>query len=254
MPTYLLTLRFDGTDFSGWQSQPNTRTVQDVLETALAELFEQGIRTAAAGRTDAGVHAECLPVSFTSGVVRDAGTVVRALNQKLPNDLAVMTARVVPDGFSARYDAVSRSYRYQIAVGAVRDPLVRRTHWQLPVDLSADAMDNALAALVGEHDFSSFRGADCAAKTPVKTMVHAARRDLGAGRTALDFEAGGFLRGMVRSIVGTLVEIGRGERPASDMAELLARPDRAGAGRTAPAHGLFFARANYSEWNVCDGH
>jgi tRNA pseudouridine38-40 synthase len=247
MPNYFLILSYDGTDFHGWQSQPEDRTVQDVLEDGLRALFAPGIRATAAGRTDAGVHAIALPVNFTSTFERPPETVIRALNSMLPPDVRVRSCKAVPDAFSARYDAVSRSYRYRLECSHFQDPLTRHYAWQLPVEMDWDSVQNAVSSLLGEHDFSSFRSAGCVAKSPVRKMLAANIENLGGGRFSLVFEANGFLRGMVRSIVGTLVEIGRGERPASDMAGLLASPDRGGAGTKAPPHGLYFLAARYPE-------
>lgn len=245
MPNYLLILAYDGTDFHGWQSQPSDRTVQDVLESALAKLFEPGVRATAAGRTDAGVHARAMPVSFHAARERDPDLVRRALCGLLPPDVEARACRIVPDDFSARFSARSRIYRYRIETGRFRDPITRRFAWQIPIELDADAMQNALPFLVGEHDFGSFRSAGCVAKSPVRTMLRAELTRPDDRRWELVFEASGFLRGMVRAIVGTLADVGLGRRAPEDMEELLRLPDRARAGRSAPACGLFFAGARY---------
>lgn len=250
MPRYLLILSYDGTDFHGWQSQTGDRTVQDTLETALHELFEPGIRATAAGRTDAGVHAEAMPVSFDAEKGRDPETVVRALRGMLPPDVQVRAARVVPGDFSARFSARSRSYRYTVEHGGFRDPLTRRFAWQLPVELDARSVHDAMPSLVGEHDFGAFRAAGCTAKSPVRRMLRADFRPDGR-RWTFTFEADGFLRGMVRSLVGTLVEVGQGKRPPDDVRRLLASPSRSEAGVTAPAAGLTFLFARYEDAS-CD--
>ncbi len=250
MPNYLLILSFDGTDFHGWQSQPSDRTVQDVLEIALAKLFEPGIRATAAGRTDAGVHALALPVSFRAERGREPDLVRRALSALLPPDVEVRSCHVVPDDFSARFSAKSRTYLYRLETGRFRDPINRRYVWQVPIELDADAMQNALPFLVGEHDFGSFRSAGCVAKSPVRTMLRADLTRRAPGKLDLEFEATGFLRGMVRALVGTLVDVGLGNRPADEIAQLLRRPDRARAGRSAPACGLFFAGATYADMDA----
>jgi tRNA pseudouridine38-40 synthase len=247
MSNYLLILAYDGTDFHGWQSQPDARTVQDELESALGKLFAPGIRATAAGRTDAGVHALALPVNFVSGIERPTDVVMRALNALLPDDLRVMECRRVPDGFSARFNALSRTYRYLVSCEPVFNPIERRYLWHLPVELNWESVHNSLSLLAGEHDFTSFRGSGCVSKTPIRRMISAEAVFIGENRFALRFQATGFLKQMVRSIVGTVVEIGKGDRPVSDMALLLERPDRAAAGRTAPAHGLYFVCAEYPE-------
>ncbi|MCL4234473.1 MAG: tRNA pseudouridine synthase A, partial [Deltaproteobacteria bacterium] len=196
MPNYLLILAYDGTDFHGWQSQPSDRTVQDTLEAALAKLFEPGIRATAAGRTDAGVHAVSMPVNFHATRERDPDLVRRALSALLPPDIEVRQCRIVPGDFSARFSASSRCYRYRIETGRFRDPLTRRHAWQIPIELDADAVQNALPFLVGEHDFGSFRSAGCVAKSPVRTILRASLSRPAPGKWDLEFEATGFLRGM----------------------------------------------------------
>ncbi len=245
MPNYLATLAFDGRDFHGWQLQPGLRTVQMVCEKAAETLFESGIRFTAAGRTDAGVHALALPASFKTLKNREPAVVRRALNALLPEDVRVMDCTIVADDFSARFDAVSRAYRYVIETAGVPNPINRRYAWQEPGRLLEDRMREALSALAGEHDFSAFRASDCASKSPVRRMIKTEMENTGDGRLEIFFEASGFLKHMVRSIVGTLMEIGRGDRPAGDMKGLLENPDRSRVGRTAPAHGLYFLFARY---------
>jgi tRNA pseudouridine38-40 synthase len=247
MPNYLVILTFDGSDFHGWQTQPELRTVQETCEQAVATLFEPGINVTAAGRTDAGVHAIGMPANFKTIKMREPHIVKRALNGLLARDVRVTDCRIVPDDFSARFKARSRAYRYLIETALVADPLTRRYAWQAPVELHLESMQDALADLVGEHDFSSFRASDCASISPVRRMLSARMTELGDGKLELFFEATGFLKHMVRSIVGTLVEIGKGDRPPEDMRELLAHPDRSRVGRTAPPQGLFFIYARYPE-------
>ncbi|MBZ0271563.1 tRNA pseudouridine(38-40) synthase TruA [bacterium] len=245
--SYLIHLTFDGTDFAGWQSQTGVRTVQDTLTAALADLFEPGVTATAAGRTDAGVHAIDMPVSFATAIDREPEIVMRALNATLPPDVKVKEARRVRDGFSARRNAIFRAYRYVIETHPFFDPLTRRYAYQIPVALDGTAMQNAVLRLLGEHDFTSFRAAGCTAKSPVRTVIAASVADEGEGRVVLSISANGFLRHMVRSIAGTLIEIGRHDRPVEDIDRLLAAPRRDEAGVTAPPQGLFFVRADYPE-------
>ncbi|MCB1153344.1 tRNA pseudouridine(38-40) synthase TruA [bacterium] len=248
MPNYLLELSYDGRDFAGWQLQrQGERTVQGEVELALAELFEPGTRVTAAGRTDAGVHAVAMPASFESKVERDDETVVRALNATLPPDVKVRRCRHVPQSFSARFSAAARVYRYQLESREIFEPLSRLRWARVGVAFDWSAVHNALAPVVGEHDFTSFRAAGCTATSPIRVMHRAELTELGDGRGVLEFEANGFLRNMVRSLVGTLIEIGEGRRPAGDMAALLEYPNRDEVGKTAPAHGLYFVTARYPE-------
>ncbi len=241
---YRLLVEYDGTDFHGWQLQPDARTVQGEIEAAAGKLFGTSVRAAAAGRTDAGVHASGQVVTLP--VVRSlpVDTVRRALNALTGDDLAVVSVDLVNDAFDPRRHARSRAYVYRIWNRRPASPFWRRYAWHVAHPLDVPRMQAAAAQLVGEHDFSSFRAAGCDAKHPVRRAL----RSSVEVRDALllyEIEATAFLRHMVRNIVGTLVEIG-GRQRSPDLHALLARRDRTQAGATAPAHGLCLTAVRYA--------
>lgn len=240
---YRLIVEYDGTDFHGWQRQLDRRTVQATLEDALARLLGRPTRAAAAGRTDAGVHAAGQVVCFHSERVFPFATLRRALNALTPDDLAVRAADAVPDDFDVRHAARSRRYVYRLWNRREPSPFWRRYAWHVRWTLEPEAMRRAAAQVIGEHDFSSFRAAGCDAAHPVRRVARSEltrRGDL----LVYEIEATAFLRHMVRNIVGTLVEIGSGRR-SEDVAALLAARDRTQAAATAPAHGLCLAEIRY---------
>jgi tRNA pseudouridine38-40 synthase len=241
---YRLVLEYDGAEFSGWQIQPGERTVQATLEDALARLLGHPARVAAAGRTDAGVHATGQVACFHTGRVIDAPTVLRALNALTPRDVAVRSVDAVPDDFDPRRSARRREYVYRIWNRRIPSPFWRRYAWHVASPLAADRMDAAAALLVGEHDFTSFRAAGCDAAGPVRRVSHsgvARQHDM----VVYTIEGTAFLRHMVRNIIGTLVEVGTGRRESDDMRTLLQLRDRAHAAATAPPHGLCLTRVDY---------
>jgi len=244
MPRVRLTLEYDGTDFVGWQLQPNGRSVQAVLESALAELLGAPVSADAAGRTDAGVHALGQVVAFDAPRALPGKAYLRGLSSLLPPDVAVVAAEEVPDDFDPRRWATGKRYRYLISRRPGRSPLLRRTHWELFASLDVEAMRSAAPALLGPHDFSSFRAANCEAPHPRRTL-----RELGLHEDGdvlrIEVEGTAFLKHMVRNVVGSLVEVGRGKRPPEWIAEVLAAKDRTLAGPTAPAHGLTLVAVTY---------
>ncbi len=242
-----LTLAYDGSRFAGWQLQPGQRTVQGVLEVALEALAGEPLRAQAAGRTDAGVHAEgqVVGVRLPEGRRLPLKALVQGLNGLLPEDVAVREAAFVPDGFDARRSARGKRYRYRIWNRATRCPLRRGTHWQIFPPLDCEPMRRAATALEGEHDFQAFRSADCPAKTTVRRLDRVAVAPGEPGEIVVEVRGTAFLKHMVRNVVGTLVEIGRGKRPEGDVPRLLASRDRRLAGPTAPAHGLCLMEVYY---------
>ena len=241
-----LTIEYDGTDYSGWQLQPNGRTVQGVLEQALEKILGAKIRVAASGRTDAGVHALGQVAHFVHDGAVDLWRLQRALNGVTPPDVVIRGAEAAPDSFDPRRDARARRYRYRIWNAPWPAAIERRYSWHQHDALDLSAMEEAIRHLEGEHDFASFQAAGCDA-------AHAVRRIDRNGFTRqgdlvlYDVEANAFLRHMVRNIVGTLAQIGRGERAASSIAGLLAAKDRTLAGPTAPPQGLFLMEVKYEE-------
>jgi tRNA pseudouridine38-40 synthase len=249
--TFKLTIAYDGTDFAGWQVQPNQQTIQGNLHRALREITGQEIHAVGSGRTDAGVHALGQVVSLTiPHWQHSAGDLARALNTQLPETIAITAVVDAPERFHAIRDAIGKRYRYQLQIGGTRDVFQYRYRWHLKGPLDVDAMRDAAINFVGSHDFASFQAAGSQRKTTTRNVRACQlidqssdapdRRDL-----AIEVEADGFLYNMVRNIVGTLVEVGWGKRPADSIPAILAACDRDAAGQTAPAHGLFLVRVDY---------
>jgi tRNA pseudouridine38-40 synthase len=241
----LLTLEYDGTDYVGWQVQPNGTSIQAVLEKALAELQGAPVRTVASGRTDSGVHALGQRVSFTPPRLLPLKAYTHGLNGLLPDDVAVRAAELRPPDFDARRAAKNKLYRYRIVVTPHRAPLSFRQSWQLFHPLDVAAMRAAALALVGKHDFAAFRAANCEAKTTVRTVRRLELSQPGPDELWIEVEGNGFLKHMVRNIAGTLVEVGHGRRAPESVAAVLAGKDRQHAGRTAPPQGLTLVRVDY---------
>ncbi|HEY5790251.1 MAG TPA: tRNA pseudouridine(38-40) synthase TruA [Gammaproteobacteria bacterium] len=241
-----LTLEYDGSDFSGWQVQPGRRTVQGELERALTQIADHPVQVTCAGRTDAGVHARGQVVHFDTGVSRPWHAWVMGGNSRLPPDVAIRSAQAVDDDFHARFSAVRRSYVYRVANQPTRPALARARCWWVHRALELEPMQAAAACLLGVHDFSSFRAAQCQARQPVRTLYR-----LEVTRTGSEFcfrvEANAFLHHMVRNLVGALLAVGSGAQPVTWMAELLARRDRRAGAVTAPAQGLCFDAVRYPE-------
>lgn len=241
-----LTVAYDGTAYAGWQLQPNAATVQSAMEGALARILQEPVRLRAAGRTDAGVHAREQVADFADSGRRDLPTVVRGGNALLPDDIRILSAEEVPGSFDARRHATEKEYRYFLHVGPVASPFLFRYAWHVESALDLDAVREGLSRVVGEHDFSSFRGQGCTAKSPVRTIfrAEAAKHDI-PGLWSIDVAGNGFLRHMVRNIVGTAVESGKGKFPPERIGEILRARDRSAAGVNAPPHGLFLWRVVY---------
>lgn len=239
-----LGIEYAGGAFCGFQSQPAGCGVQDALQRALAAIAGHPVTAIAAGRTDAGVHAALQVVHFDTRARRPENAWVRGTNAHLPGSIAVLFARDVPDDFHARFAATGRHYTYLLLNRPERPGLFAgRVGWyHRPLDVRA--MHTAAQHLVGTHDFSAFRAAECQAKSPVKTLH---RADVSAAGTLLriDFHANAFLHHMVRNIVGALVAIGAGKLPVAGMADLLRGRDRTRAPATFAAEGLYFAGAEY---------
>jgi tRNA pseudouridine38-40 synthase len=243
-------IAYCGTGLEGWQSQPSGGTVQDRLERALSEIAGERVGVTGAGRTDAGVHACAQVAHFETAAERPESAWVRGANALLPAAIAVQWAVPVAAEFHARFSAVSRSYRYVLYNHPVRPALLAGlVGWfHLPLDL--DSMRNAAQTLLGEHDFSSFRSAECQAKSPVRTMQHAEVRASGP-YLLFDFTANAFLHHMVRNLIGCLVYIGKGKRPPQWLAELIAARDRRLAAPTFAADGLYLSGVRYEpRWEL----
>lgn len=239
-----LTLSYDGTDFFGWQTQPGFRTVQETLEQAIHKLTGDKVHANASGRTDSGVHALGQVVNFYSNTPLAPDVLVRAINAHLPDDVVVRDAADVPEAFDANRDAKRKLYRYVIHDGPVEDPFQRRYCHHVKRRLDAEAMRRAAEALKGQHDFHSFETEWPNRMSSVRTITHLALARFGDW-IWLDVEADGFLYNMVRAIAGTLLNVGRGYWPESQVAAILHAEDRRLAGPTAPAKGLFLVRVAY---------
>ena len=258
MPRFLLRIAYDGTAYAGWQRQENGPSVQAALERALSPLAGREVVVAGAGRTDAGVHAagQAAHVDLPSGI--DPSVVVRACNTRLPADIRVRSAAIVPDDFHARFSALSKTYRYGWLVSRVGHPLLARTHWLVPPPLNLPEMGQAAARVKGTHDFAAFQSSGSPVSTSVRTIHDVefgarAAADLGLHLTAqesvveLQLRGDGFLRHMVRAIAGTLLDVGYGRRQAAELDRLLCGAGRAEAGPTAPPHGLTLLHVEYPD-------
>ena len=236
---YALGIEYDGTDFMGWQLQPHGPSVQGAVEQAVGFVADAPVHTTCAGRTDAGVHARCQVVHFDAGAKRTARAWTLGANARLPQGVCIRWAQPVEDAFHARFSAVARRYTYTIVNRAIRPALdARYAAWER-VPLDADAMHRAAQSLLGENDFTSFRTVACQSRTPMR-RVEAITVVRDGERVLLSFRANAFLHHMVRNIVGSLAAVGRGERPESWIAEVLAARDRSIAAPTAAAAGLVF--------------
>jgi tRNA pseudouridine38-40 synthase len=248
MPRYALLVEYDGTPFVGWQRQANGLSVQQVLEEAGAPL-NQGMKpeTQASGRTDAGVHAEGQVVSMELAADLPPERVREALNTRSrPHPVSVLSVARVPDAWSARFTARGRAYRYRILNRRPRPALDAGRVWHVPQPLNAAAMHEAAQMLLGKHDFSAYRAAACQAKDALRTLDRLDVSRLGE-EVVVQTAARSFLHHQVRNMVGTLVEVGLGRRPASWPRQLLDGRDRTRAGQTAPPEGLCFLRAEYPD-------
>jgi tRNA pseudouridine38-40 synthase len=239
-----LTIEYDGTHYHGWQIQPNGDTIQAILERALATFFGATIRVFGSGRTDAGVHALGQVANFSCDHDPDLHRLQRGLNALTPKDIVVKRAEIVPDAFDARRHARSRVYQYRIWNDPWSSPFQMSYAWHIHEPLEFNSMRHAISFLEGEHDFSSFQGTGCEAAHAVR-RIHRNSLDRQGTLILYTVEATAFLRHMVRNIVGTLVEVGRGQRSSASFADLLKARNRAQAGPTAPANGLFLMEVKY---------
>jgi tRNA pseudouridine38-40 synthase len=238
-------VEYAGTHFCGWQIQKEgIRTVQLVVEEALSQIANHPVRVFCSGRTDSGVHAKEQVIHFHTFTSRDINAWILGGNRFLPDDVNFLWAKVVHDNFHARFNAFARKYHYHIHNSPIRSALKHNRYLFEPRKLNINAMQEAANYLLGEHDFSSFRGIHCQAKTPIKTIEHLT---IFKEKTiiTIDIKANAFLHHMVRNIVGTLLKIGYGDKPVIWMKEVLDAQDRTQAGMTAPAHGLYFIKAFY---------
>ena len=245
-----LGVEYDGSPYCGWQSQPNGMTVQDTLQKALSQIAAQPVSVIAAGRTDTGVHALEQVVHFETEAVRPLTAWVRGVNALLPDSIAVRWAHVVPDEFHARFSAQRRSYRYLLINRPVRSAIYAGKAGWFHLPLNITQMQEAAQYLLGEHDFSAFRAAECQAKSPVKLLN---KLDIYQDGEMLvfDLSANAFLHHMVRNLVGSLVYVGKGKYPPSWLAEVLDGRKRHLAAPTFSPDGLYLRRIHYdAKWEL----
>jgi tRNA pseudouridine38-40 synthase len=277
MPTFKIVLAYDGTDFVGWQRQASGTSIQGLLEDALRDLDERDVPVVGAGRTDAGVHAIGQVAAFTLARTMAPDALTRAMNARLPESVRVLGAEIVPPTFHVRFGARTKTYRYRIWNGEVINPFERRYAWHVAGRLDVDAMGAAARLLEGRHDFAAFQATGSSARTTERVITCSTlsttddtedaeeqsfprvRVDLRVPRVlrggevrggrliTYDITGAGFLRHMVRNVVGSLVEVGRRRRPPEWMHGVLASRDRATGGPTAPPEGLFLIAVEYGE-------
>ena len=239
-----LTVEYDGTNYCGWQAQPNGTAIQSVLEEAVSTFLRTPTRVIGSGRTDAGVHAIGQVVNFYGDCKFELHRLIRGLNALTPRDITIKEAEIVADGFDARRDGRSRVYKYYTHNRSTPSPFYLNRAWHVHEPLGLEEMQEAIGYLTGEHDFSAFRAAGCEAAHPTRRVYHNSleRRD---DLLIYTIEATAYLRHMVRNIVGTMIEVGRGSRSAESIKQLLEARDRTKAGVTAPPQGLFLVKVNY---------
>lgn len=244
MPRLAIGLEYDGTRLAGWQRQEHAATIQSAVEEAVSRVADQPVECVAAGRTDAGVHATGQVAHFDTTATRELRAWALGVNSNLPPDVSVSWAREVTEGFHARYSAVARTYHYLILNRPARSALWRARAWWVRAPLDVAAMQAAAPFLLGEHDFSAFRAAQCQARSPMRDLQHLEVRRSGPF-ILVSCRANAFLHHMVRNIVGSLACIGRGEERPEWLKAVLEGRDRRAAGMTAEAGGLYLARVHY---------
>jgi len=240
-----LTLEYDGAGLAGWQRQPDRPTVQGFLETALARLTSERVSVIGAGRTDAGVHARGQVANFKTVSCLTAAEIRRGGNALLPKQIVILSAEEAADDFHARYNALSKIYDYDLLLSPVRSALRRGVAWHIAPKLDLSAITQALDILVGKHDFAGFQSTGSPVRDTTRRVIEAALTPASEDLVRITLEADGFLRHMVRAMVGTLVEIGRGGFGPARIEEILQTKDRSLAGATAPPHGLFLREVKY---------
>jgi len=240
-----LLIEYDGTNYQGWQVQPKGPTIQGILEEKIGLLTGQPVQLFGSGRTDSGVHALGQVAHFKTQSQMDIHTIRRALNSLLPHDIVIQKAEEVDEGFHARKYSKSKIYEYRILNRNLRSAFHRGYVWHIPQKLNLTEMKKATQSLIGEHDSSAFRTVGSPTRTTVRRVIRAEWKRGRDGLIRFEIEANGFLKQMVRSIIGTLVEIGKGRMEAAEIREILNSRDRKEAGPTAPAQGLFLKEVKY---------
>lgn len=246
MRTIKLIIEYDGTNYAGWQIQPNGLAVQQVIEEALHRLLGERVRVRSSGRTDAGVHARGMVAAFQTTTNLPLKAYVEGVNRFLPPDVAILEATDAPPGFKPIGHALAKHYRYTILLSPVRSPLHRTHTWHVRERLDLDAMGEAARHFVGTHDYAAFRASNCSAKTTIRRVDRVTVTREG-NLVIIDVVGEGFLKNMVRVMAGTLVDVGRGRFEPEHVAWLLHNRDRKKAGITAPACGLCLMKVEYGD-------
>ena len=240
---YFITLSYYGTAYHGWQIQPGVPTVQETLQRALSTLLRQGVEVVGAGRTDTGVHARRMVAHFDWPQAVDGPQLAYKLNKLLPRDIAVQAVEPVPQEMHARFSALSRTYHYYLHLH--KDPFLQGRSWQMYGPLDFQAMNRAAGLLLGSHDFTSFSKLHTDTKTNDCTVSEARWDELRPGEWRFTISANRFLRNMVRAVVGTLIEVGRGRMTTEEFLRVIGQKDRCQAGESVPAHGLYLVDVEY---------
>jgi tRNA pseudouridine38-40 synthase len=245
MRNFKITIEYDGSAYHGWQRQATGRTIQGEIESALATMTGNRISVTGSGRTDAGVHALNQTANFKCITSLSPGVFLKGLNSLLPKDIVITSCESVPDKFHARYDVKSKTYHYRILNRALPAAIYRQYAWHIRKKLDLDAMQDALRYISGRHDFKAFEGSGSPRTDSIRCIMTADLLITDDEYLVLKLEGDGFLRFMVRNIVGTLVDVGLGKMTPDDFKQILASKNRNLAGITAPAHGLFLANVKY---------
>ena len=246
MRTIKLIIQYDGTNYCGWQEQPNGISIQEKVETALEKILGNRVRVKSSGRTDAGVHALAMPAAFSAETDIPLRAFVEGVNTHLPYDIAILEASEANPSFKPIGDAVAKHYRYSVFLGKVRSPLLHRTSWHVRTTLDLEQMEQAGNFFIGTHDFNGFRAANCTAQTSIRIINNLTVTRSG-DMLYIDVLGKGFLKNMVRIMAGTLVDVGKGKLAPETIKKLLSDPDRTRSGVTAPAMGLCLMRVWYPE-------
>jgi tRNA pseudouridine38-40 synthase len=249
---FKLVLEYDGSNYHGWQRQHGVLTIQEVLESRLAMMLRGPIRVRASGRTDAGVHAKGQVVNFYARTGLQPEEILHGLNSLLPMDIVILEAEEMSHSFHARFSASSKVYEYHILNRRVPSALSRWFAWHIRQPLALEPMADSLERIVGLHDFSAFMASGSSVSSRERWMMRASLNCPDKDWLVFVFQANGFLRHMVRNLVGTLVGIGRGRLTSNDFWDILQSKDRRRAGMTAPAHGLYLLRVLYENDGHCD--
>ncbi len=242
---FKLTIEYDGTEYQGWQRQKNGPTIQEVIETAISIMTHEKVSLTGSGRTDAGVHALGQTANFHCNTELGPETFQKGLNSLVPDDIVIKECCLIDDKFHARYDAKSKTYHYNILNQRLNSAISRRYVWHIRKMLNLEAMRSAIRHIAGTHDFKAFEGSGSPRSNTIRTIINATLIQSSKNNLCFQIEGNGFLRYMVRNIVGTLVEVGLGKITSDDFKTILLSRDRNRAGATAPPHGLFLVSVKY---------